>query len=121
MAPLGRSRPRRSASGSRRLPAQGSAHLQFLVKVWVSVWRAGHSTITASRIHGGSRVMSDRTHDQSIALSGIDDERDACADSHYETTHRADAFDNQPTFRKALHAPRQTVPRDTHPQLVATH
>ena len=65
--------------------------------------------------------MSDRTHDQSTALAGIDDERVACSDSQYETTPRADDFDNQPTFRRALHAPRRTVPRDTHPQLVATH
>ena len=43
--------------------------------------------------------MSDRTHDQSTALAGKDDERDACSDSQCETTPRADDFDNQPTFR----------------------
>ena len=99
MAPLRISSPRRFASGSRHLPVQGSAHLRFLVRVWVSVWRGGHPTITASRINGGSRLMSDTTHEQSTALAGIDDERDVCSDSPYETTPRADDFDNQPTFR----------------------
>ena len=95
MASLGMSSPLRSSSGSLRLPAQGSAHLRLLV----SVWRGGYPTITASRIHGGSRLMSDRTHDQSTALAGIDDRRDACSDTQYETTPRADDFDNHPTFR----------------------
>ncbi len=121
MAPLGMSSPRRFASGSRRLPAQGSAHLRFQGRVW----RGGYPTITASRIHGGSRLMSDRTHDQCTALAGIDDQRDACSDSQYETTPRADDSTTNrlsaPSTPRALHAPWRTVPRDMHPQLVATH
>ena len=110
MAPLGMSSPRRFASGSRRLPAQGSAHL----RVQGRVWRGGYPTITAPRIHGGSRLMSDRTHDQSTALASIRPARCVFRLSVRDDSSRR-RIDNQPTFR-AEHTESTTRPLANSPQ-----